>query len=135
MTDHQHKSIGIFPEPLRPKDDKNGERLSNEQLDAFQEIAALPANWDGQGAECVSANAIASARAFLGAIGGNADSFEPFADPDGSVGLEGHRSNRSAYIVIAHSGTCSYVIRNDSRVHRGNDVDAETMRRLLDLLY
>lgn len=116
-----------------PGEDSEG--LSKDQHETFEEITGLQANWDGQGAARVSPDAIAAAKAFLGSIGAGAASFEPFADPDGSVGLEGHRKDRSAYVVISHSGTCSYVIRDDSRVHRGNNVDVETMRRLLDLLY
>jgi hypothetical protein len=102
---------------------------------ALSELESLPVDWDGQGAERVSRDAIRNAQLFLASLEGTADTFEPFADPDGSVGLEGHKGERSAYLVISPAGAISYVIREGDKVNRGADVDVSTMRRLLDVLY
>ncbi|MBF8254725.1 MAG: hypothetical protein HW373_1420 [Deltaproteobacteria bacterium] len=102
---------------------------------ALKELQSLPANWDGQGAERVSQEAIRNAKLFLASLERTADTFEPFADPDGSIGLEGHKGERSAYVVISPEGAISYVVREGDKVNRGADIDANTMRLLLEVLY
>lgn len=99
------------------------------------ELEALPRNWDGQGAEPVSKEAITKAEAFLASLGQVASTFEPFADPDGSVGLEGHKNTKAAYMTISPNGEIAYVFRDGETVHRGKDVDAATMRNLINVLY
>lgn len=102
---------------------------------ALNELESLPTNWDGQGAERVSRHAIRNAKMLLASLEGAADTFEPFADPDGGVGLEGHKRDKSAYLVIAPDGAISYVVREGAKISRGADVDASTMRQLLEVLY
>lgn len=102
----------------------------------WHELEALGANWDGQGAEPVSRKAIEHAQAFLALLGPQGKAFEPFADPDGSVGLEARKgSGAVAYIVVSESGRFAYVLRKGARTHRGSEVEQADVLKILDLLY
>jgi len=99
------------------------------------EIAKLKAGWDGYNAEPISADAIRHAIAFVRSLGMQGSLFEPFPDPDGSVGLEGHKNNKSVYLNFSSLGAIAYVIKGGNSIHRGHDVNAETVHKLLDVLF
>jgi len=106
-----------------------------EEQDDWMELAALGADWDGRGAVAVSPSAISHAKLFLNSLGPLSASFEPFAHPNGSVGLEAQKSGKAAYLIVTPSGRYSYVIRLGETIHRGKDVEAPLMARVLALLY
>jgi len=99
------------------------------------ELRALGADWDGKGAVAVSPSAIAHAKAFVNSLGVVGSTFEPFAHPNGSVGLEAQKPGKEAYLIVTPSGRFSYLVRLGDAVHRGKDVQAALMARVLALLY
>ncbi len=104
-------------------------------LEAIDEIRSLEANWDGQNAEPVSIMAIESAKKFLTQLGSAAVSFEPFADPEGGLGLESHKKEKSIYIIASPDSTYTYVLRDGRAIHRGSKVCLDTMRNVVSTLY
>jgi len=105
------------------------------ETDPWQELESLDADWDGNGAAPVSRDAIEHALSFLESLPLVGQVFEPFAHPNGSVGLEAHNADKAAYLIVSPMNRFAYVLRMGETVHRGNDVDASVMRRVLELLY
>lgn len=100
--------------------------------DSWAELGELQADWDSRGAEPISREAIRFAKIFVLSVD---SAFEPFAHPNGSVGLEGHKGQKSAHLIVSPEGRFAYVLRADGGVHRGNNIDADLMRQILDVLY
>ncbi len=105
------------------------------ESDPWQDLQALGPDWDGSGAEPVSHDALEHATKFLESSPMLSSAFEPFAHPNGSVGLEGHKLGKSAYLVVSPKDRFAYVLRVGETVHRGNDVAPSAMRRVLELLF
>jgi hypothetical protein len=98
----------------------------------IQEFSRLKSNWDGYGAEPIQSESIRHAVEFLKA---NADlglSYEPYPDPDGSVGLEGQKGPNVLYLNFAPSGEIAYLLKIGSAVHRGHGADAHAIRKISD---
>ena len=102
--------------------------------DPWIEIQELPYDWDANGAEPVSPAAITFAKRFLAELPGDL-TFEPFAQTDGSIGLQHRTPNRSAYLVISPENRFTYVIKVAETVHRGDDVESTVMQALLATIY
>ena len=109
--------------------------LSAVESDPWQELRMLGHNWDGQGAEPVSRAALDHAKDFVASIAALGSVFEPFAHPNGSVGLEAHKADKSAFMIVSPKDRFAYVLRVGDTVHRGNDVEERVMRRVLELLF
>ena len=103
--------------------------------DPWQELEQLEQNWDGQGAERISAHAIDHALNFVESLLPIGPAFEPFAHPKGYVGLEARKQGKSAFLLVSPTNRFSYVIRSGGSVHRGDSVDPAAIRELLALLY
>jgi hypothetical protein len=104
-------------------------------VDPWDELERLDADWDGNGAAPISISALRNARRFATSEQTFGNSFHPFADPDGSVGLEATKPGKVAYLIVSDSDRFSYVLRQGDTVHRGDNVDALKMREILALLY
>jgi len=104
-------------------------------VEALDEIGSLEANWDSQNAEPVSNLAIESAKKLLTHLGSEAINYEPFADPEGGLGLESHKEGKSIYIIATSDNTFTYVLRDGKTIHRGSNVSLETMRHVVSTLY
>jgi hypothetical protein len=100
--------------------------------ESWAELETLPADWDANGAEPIARQTIQYAKDFALSIG---LSFDPFAHPNGSVGIENQGDDKSAHIVISPKNRFAYVLRVGKAVHRGNDVDADSLRKVIALLY
>lgn len=109
--------------------------MEHSRSDPWDELSELPDNWDGSGASAVMPEAIRHAKRFLISLNRAYDQFEPFAHPNGSVGLEAHKQGRSAYLVVSSEDTYTYVIKSGATVHRGTGVKAADMQVLLEMLY
>lgn len=103
--------------------------------DPWQDLEALGEDWDANGAQPISRDAIDHAKRFLKSISTTEARFIPFAHPDGSVGLESQKNGSAAYLVVSPTERFTYVLRIADTVHRGDDVDPSKMRELLALLY
>ena len=120
---------------LRDYETRWQDALPSNLTEAINDIKALGYHWDGRAALPVSPQAIATAQTLLAQFGANAKMFEPFADPDGSLGLEAHKGQKSLYVVASPEGTFAYVLRDGQTVHRGSKVDLENMRRISSALF
>lgn len=103
--------------------------------EAWNELLSLGPNWDSSGAVAVSSDAVRHAKLFLESLGTLGSTFEPFAHPDGSVGLEARKDASSAYLIASDDNRFAYVIRVGDAVHRGNAVTPSKMREILALVY
>lgn len=101
----------------------------------LEEMSHLQANWDGYDADAVSTEAVRFASEFIDIVGTEALFFEPYADPDGSVGLEGHKDDRSIYLSFSPERKIAYVAKIGGAVHRGHSADVPTIKKLLDVLF
>lgn len=110
-------------------------RISPLETDSWQELEQLDQNWDGQGADRISQDAIDHALNFVESLLPTGAAFEPFAHPKGYVGLEARKKGKSAFLLVSPRNRFSYVIRSGGSVHRGDDVDPAAIRELLALLY
>jgi hypothetical protein len=120
---------------LRDYETRWQDQLPTSLLVAIDEIRSLGHKWDGRSALPVSHQAIASAQRLLVRFGTNAEMFEPFADPSGSLGLEAHGASKSLYILATPSGHFTYVFRDGETTHRGSKVDLESMSRISSGLF
>ena len=112
--------------------DPNSERAPAANLVAeIEELANFEDDWDMHGASRVHRNAIENAASFAWKLGAFASQFEPFADPDGSAGLEGHTAKGDVYLSFAPSGRVAYVVKTKSGMHRGYGADESVLRQLL----
>lgn len=109
--------------------------IKSTEPDPWQDLEALGEDWDANGAQPVSSDAIDHAKRFLKSISTTQARFTPFAHPDGSVGLESQKNGGDAYLLVSPTERFTYVLRIGDTVHRGDDVDASKMRDLLALLY
>ena len=103
--------------------------------DPWAVLQALEQGWDGANAASISPDAIAHAKSFLNDIAYLAIDFAPFADPDGSVGLEAEKPGKNALLVVDENGLLTYVISDGPEVHRGDNVTPRKMRDVLAHLY
>lgn len=104
------------------------------ELETFRreldEIGALGSDWDGHDAAQISGNACRHALEFFEALPADLRQFEPYPEPDGSVGLEYHRDNTfSLYLSFSPEGELSYVAvfrdpKGGEEVHRGSGIKA-----------
>jgi hypothetical protein len=101
----------------------------------LEEMSHLQANWDGYDADAISTEAVRFASEFIDILGTEALFFEPYADPDGSVGLEGHKDDRSIYLSFSPERKIAYVAKIGGAVHRGHSADVPTIKKLLDVLF
>jgi len=122
------QSLGVFHSTISPTTTIAAE-------DPWDELERLEAGWDGNNAAAVSLDAIKHAKRFTSNAHTIGVSFTPFADPDGSVGLEARKSGKVAYLIVSADDRFTYVLREGDKVHRGDNVDASTIRELLALLY
>lgn len=110
-------------------------RSAVDDSDPWEELKTLGPDWDGSGAEPVSRQALDHAMKFVESLGRLGSTFEPFAHPNGSVGLEARKPGKAAYLIVSAADSFAYVLRVGDTVHRGKDVEPSLMRRVLDLLY
>lgn len=103
--------------------------------DRWAVLQTLEQGWDGANATSISPDAIAHAKSFLNYISYLAIDFTPFADPDGSVGLEAEKPGKNALLVVDENGLLTYVISDGPEVHRGDNVTPRKMRDVLAHLY
>jgi hypothetical protein len=109
--------------------------ISALETDPWQELEQLEQDWDGQGADRISRDAIDHALTFMESLLPAGPAFEPFAHPKGYVGLEARKKSKSAFLLVSPTNRFAYVIRSGDSVHRGDDVDPAAIRELLALLY
>ena len=109
--------------------------ISALETDPWQELEELGQNWDGQGADRISRDAIDHALNFVESLLPTGPAFEPFAHPKGYVGLEAREKGKSAFLLVSPTNRFAYVIRSGNSVHRGDDVNSAAIRELLALLY
>lgn len=109
--------------------------LPIEISEAIAEIKTFRANWDGQNAEPVSVEAIESAEQLLTQLENSAEFFEPFADPEGGLGLEASKGEKSIYIIANPYNLYTYVLRCGETVHRGSKVSLSNMLMVLNALF
>jgi hypothetical protein len=100
-------------------------------IDPWAVLQTLEAGWDGANAAPISADAIAHAKSFLNYITYLAIDFTPFADPDGSVGMEADKGDKNILLLVDEQGLLTYVISEGAEVHRGDNVTPRKMRNLL----
>jgi hypothetical protein len=100
----------------------------------IESLSQLSQDWDTRGARAVDSMASANAESFAWQLGSTARFFEPFADPDGSVGIEGHSGTTEIYLNFAPGGEIAYVVKTASGVHRGYGADIGFIRRLFDVV-
>ena len=110
-------------------------QLPSGLVEAIEDIKALGAKWDGRSAAPVSSHAIDAARKLLLQVKDHAEAFEPFADPEGSLGLEAHHDSKSLYILSTPRGDFTYVLRDGETVHRGSKVDLNDMSRIISAFF
>ena len=89
---------------------------------ALEELAHLKEGWDGHSAAPISLDSIEYAKQFIDRLNNRAAIFEPFPDPDGTVGLEAHMNDISVYLNFSATGTIAYVVKHADAVHRGHGV-------------
>ena len=107
----------------------------------LKDFLTLGFDWDGHGAKAISPKACVHAWRFLRAPLRQLPEFEPYPEPDGSVGLEYHKENKSLYLSFAADRQIAYVLvvrkSGAEEVHRGRGVIAGkvipvSIRRILD---
>lgn len=103
---------------------------ANKKVDAIrhqlEEFSSLEEGWDGHGAKSLSQIACDSALTFLELLGSKAALFEPYPEPDGSVGLEYHDADRgSIHLSFSPTGDLAYVAARGTEVHGGRGVRME----------
>ena len=103
--------------------------------DPWTVLQTLEQGWDGANAASISPDAIAHAKSFLNYIAHLAIDFTPFADPDGSVGLEAEKPGKNVLLVVDENGLLTYVISDGPEVHRGDNVTPRKMRDVLAHLF
>ncbi len=103
--------------------------------DSWQELESLEDDWDAAGAKKVSPQAIAHARRFLTSLPSIGQTFVPFPDMDGGVGLQARAADKAAYLIVSPDNLFTYVIKVAGKVHRGINTEPDEMKDLLALLY
>lgn len=108
----------------------------------LDEFANLDPNWDGHGAAPISRAACEYAWRFLQELPEEKRNFEPYPEPDGSVGFECHKDNKSSmYLSFSPVGEIAYVAvfkyeSGAEEVHRGSGLRAgsEIPSRIRELI-
>ena len=107
----------------------------------LKEFLTLGSDWDGHGAKATSPRACVHAWRFLRALPNQIRGFEPYPEPDGRVGFEYHKNNKSLYLSFDADGDIAYVVvfrkPGGEEVHRGRGVKAgkvipASIRRILN---
>lgn len=116
---------------------KNSDFVHSQQIAELRnEILSferLSQGWDGEDAEQISRAAIESAISFI-EIEPHQIIFDAFADPDGSVGLQGNIDGVRILLSFAGDGKAAYLIRNNGAVHRGHGATQDTINKLLAII-
>lgn len=103
--------------------------------DPWDGVQRLLDGWDGQGAIAPLADAINHAKRFAARMNARGVTFEPFADPEGGIGLQADKGNDVSYLIVTAGDKFSYVIRKGDKVHRGDNIDSDTMLEIVALLH
>lgn len=116
---------------------QNADFVHSQQIaelrDEILSFEHLSQGWDGEDAEQISRAAIESAISFI-EIEPHQIKFDAFADPDGSVGLQGNIEGGRILLSFAKDGKAAYLIRKDNAVHRGNGAIQDTINKLLAVI-
>jgi hypothetical protein len=89
----------------------------------LHELSQYESDWDGHGSRAISKRACEHAESFARMMGNKASFFEPYPDPDGSVGLEYHdNGTTSMYFNFSADGELTYLVILGTEVHRGHGV-------------
>ncbi len=92
-------------------------------LKELQELSQYESDWDGHGGRAISKRACEHAESFVSMMENKASFFEPYPDPDGSVGLEFHGNGaKSMYFNFSAEGELTYLVVLGKEVHRGHGV-------------
>lgn len=103
--------------------------LRNEIL-SFENLSQ---GWDGEDAEFISRNAIDAAIKFIESQPYEIE-FDAYADPDGSVGLQGNMAGGRILLSFAEDGKAAYSIRNNNEVDRGHGATQDKINKLLAVI-
>ena len=132
----------LFENDPKPEFDDSQTVISLDTIHKeLQDLSDLEDNWDGHDGYAISKRACNHAWSFIKLLGNKANRFEPFPDPDGSVGLEYHDGgNVSAYFNFSAGGELSYVVILGDVVHRGHGIHVEDelpsiLRSIVDAIY
>lgn len=134
--------LGSLGEVYGIVDDPQETTLQNIRRE-LDELIALGPDWDGHGALQIVREASDYAFAFAQALPPEMKNVAPFAETDGSVGLEYHKDNKfSLYLSFSPQGEIAYVAvfrdpDGSEEVHRGHGIKASdkipvTIGRILD---
>lgn len=93
----------------------------------------LSRGWDGEEAECISRNAIDGAVKFIESQPYEIE-FDAYADPDGSVGLQGSIDEGRILLSFAEDGKAAYLIRTNNEVDRGHGATQDKINKLLAVI-
>lgn len=109
---------------------------ATEQLKvSVKELLTLRRGWDGYDAEPIDPISAEYACAFIDVLGERSKDFEPFADPNGIVGLEAHKQDSAAYLSFPNDGLIAYMFRVGGAIHRGNRASVDTVKRVLNAVF
>lgn len=104
-----------------------------ELRDEILSFGNLSRGWDGENAERISRNAIDGAIKFIESQPYEIE-FDAFADPDGSVGLQGNIAGGRILLSFAEDGKAAYLIRNNNEVDRGHGATQDKINKLLAVI-